>query len=257
MNEILKQEENLIDLSQIEGSDDLITEFNSRINGIELLDKKVKVNLGNISLTSNQINSLKNIFEAYGAEIEVLYAKSVSTQLAAIGAGIAVSEIPDENNQQISAPKEDQGDSKEQANCVDALINAMNQESADIINEKGSDNKEEKTLYIRQTLRSGRFINFDGNVLVIGDCNSGSEIIATGDITVWGTLSGIAHAGSKGDRSACIRALRINAIQLRIADLITRRPDRLEVEKPEKSGSYIPEEAKISHGEIVIYPLNN
>ena len=53
-------------------------------------------------------------------------------------------------------------------------------------------------MYVKQNLRSGQVINYDGNVIIVGDCNPGCEISATGDITVWGVLSGIAHAGCKG-----------------------------------------------------------
>jgi septum site-determining protein MinC len=113
-----------------------------------------------------------------------------------------------------------------------------------------------KTLYLKQTLRSGQTVNFDGNVVIIGDCHPGSEVIASGDIVVWGILNGIAHAGSNNNSNAGIRALKINAIQLRIADLFARKPDRLEVEKLERPSSFIPEEAKISDGEIKIYTLN-
>ncbi|MCK7488715.1 MAG: hypothetical protein MZU97_26860 [Bacillus subtilis] len=79
------------------------------------------------------------------------------------------------------------------------------------------------TLYVKQTLRSGQTVNYDGNVVIIGDCHPGSEISACGDITVWGILGGIAHAGSAGNSSACIRALKINAIQLRISWFICKK----------------------------------
>ena len=40
------------------------------------------------------------------------------------------------------------------------------------------------------------------------DAHAGSEISATGDITVWGEIRGIAHAGSQGDYRAEIRAMK-------------------------------------------------
>ena len=79
------------------------------------------------------------------------------------------------------------------------------------------------TLYINQTLRSGQTVSYEGNILIIGDAHPGSEIVATGDITVWGILGGIAHAGSLGNVTAKVRALKLNAIQLRIAGLYARR----------------------------------
>lgn len=112
-----------------------------------------------------------------------------------------------------------------------------------------------KTMYITQTLRSGQTVEFDGNVLIIGDCHPGSEIRATGDITVWGVLGSIAHAGIKGNREAKIRALKLNAIQLRIADCYSRRPDGTNIPYIVKSSSFTPEEAKIVDNNIVLYKI--
>ena len=109
------------------------------------------------------------------------------------------------------------------------------------------------TLYINQTLRSGQTVSYEGNILIIGDAHPGSEIVATGDITVWGILGGIAHAGSLGNITAKVRALKLNAIQLRIAGLYARRNDTLNVPYVQKTNEFTPEEAQIEDGKIVIY----
>ncbi len=109
------------------------------------------------------------------------------------------------------------------------------------------------TLYINQTLRSGQTVTYEGNILIIGDAHPGSEIVATGDITVWGILGGIAHAGSMGNITAKVRALKLNAIQLRIAGLYARRNDTLNVPYVQKTNEFTPEEAQIEDGKIVIY----
>lgn len=109
------------------------------------------------------------------------------------------------------------------------------------------------TLYINQTLRSGQTVSYEGNILIIGDAHPGSEIVATGDITVWGILGGIAHAGSLGNVTAKVRALKLNAIQLRIAGLYARRNDTLNVPYVQKTNEFTPEEAQIEDGKIVIY----
>jgi septum site-determining protein MinC len=109
------------------------------------------------------------------------------------------------------------------------------------------------TLYLKQTLRSGKVIHFDGHVVIIGDVHAGSEITASGDITVWGELKGIAQAGSEGNYRAEIRALKIEAIQLRIADFIARRPDRIYYHKDHLSDGLLGVEcAKVADGEIKI-----
>lgn len=125
-----------------------------------------------------------------------------------------------------------------------------------IIDVKSQKNIAGDTAYIKQTLRSGQVVSFDGNVVIIGDCHNGSEIIASGDITVWGILEGIAHAGSKGNENAIIRALKIDALQLRIASYFARRPDRANIEFAEKTDTFVPEEARVQDGGIFIYTLN-
>ena len=85
--------------------------------------------------------------------------------------------------------------------------------------------EEEKTLFIRQTLRSGQVERFlEGNVVILGDVNPGAEIIAARDIIVLGTLRGIAHAGALGDITSVIIALSLVPTQLRIARFISRPP---------------------------------
>lgn len=113
------------------------------------------------------------------------------------------------------------------------------------------------TKYIKQTIRSGQVINYEGNIVIIGDCHPGSEIIAHGDITVWGVLGGIAHAGAGGNQKAKVRALKMNAIQLRIANCYSRRPDTLNTVYSEKTNSFTPEEARIINGEIVVFKIND
>lgn len=117
------------------------------------------------------------------------------------------------------------------------------------------DNKQ--TIYVNQTLRSGQTLEFDGNIVIIGDCHPGSEIKATGDITVWGVLGSIAHAGSKGNREAKIRALKMNAVQLRIANCYSRRPDGGNIPYIVKSAIFTPEEARIVEDNIVLFKMAN
>ena len=108
------------------------------------------------------------------------------------------------------------------------------------------------TLYLKQNLRSGQTVTYDGHIVLIGDAHPGSELIARGDICVWGVLGGIAHAGSKGNENATIRALKLNGIQLRIANCYARRLDTVNIPYVHKESSYTPEEAKIENNKIVI-----
>ncbi len=112
------------------------------------------------------------------------------------------------------------------------------------------------TTYINQTLRSGQILESDGNVVIIGDCHPGSEIRAIGDITVWGVLSGIAHAGYKGNKNAKVRALKMNAVQLRIANCYSRRPDGTNIPYIIRSSIFTPEEARVVDNEIMLFKIN-
>ena len=123
----------------------------------------------------------------------------------------------------------------------------------DGVSENSVNNETLPTLYINQTLRSGQTVNFEGNIFIIGDAHPGSEIVASGDISVWGILGGIAHAGSQGNITSKVRALKLNAIQLRIAGLYARRNDTLNVPYVQKTNEFTPEEAQIENGKIVIY----
>jgi septum site-determining protein MinC len=80
-------------------------------------------------------------------------------------------------------------------------------------------------ILLRRTLRSGQVARHEGHVAVIGDVNAGAEIIAGGDVIVWGKVRGIVHAGALGDESAVVCALHLAPMQLRIGPHIARAPD--------------------------------
>ena len=103
------------------------------------------------------------------------------------------------------------------------------------------------TLYHRGTLRGGQALHNLGNLVVVGDVNPGAELVASGDIVVFGALRGVAHAGAQGDRNARVIALELAPTQLRIATVIaTSGADRT------KRG---PEHASIVDDRIVVVPF--
>ena len=244
MNEVLLTEEILIDLSSTGSFENILFELTNIIEKSKLQGKNIKINFGDLTLTQNMLSSLQSVLKGFGINVKMIFSNSIETKIAAIESGLTVSGEKLEIKKQTSPSTTKVEEQKDE----DELVNAMNNVLA------GSQEiEQEETLYIKQTLRSGQKLEHDGNLVIIGDCKAGSEIIATGDITIWGILGGIAHAGSKGDYNAKIRAFRINAIQLRIADLLARKPDAIEMEKMNKNNHFTPEEAKITDGEIVIY----
>lgn len=107
--------------------------------------------------------------------------------------------------------------------------------------------KYDETKYIYKTIRSGQQIKHKGNVIVIGDVNPGGIVEATGNIIIFGSLKGVAKAGSK---ESIIAAIKFEASQIKISDLMSRRPDE-EFEKVD-----YPEVAKVKNGSIVIESYN-
>ncbi len=73
-----------------------------------------------------------------------------------------------------------------------------------------------QALFVKTTFRSGESIRYPGDVVVLSDVNPGAEIMAGGDIVVFGRLRGIAHAGVDGDPKAAIIALDLDAPRLQI-----------------------------------------
>jgi septum site-determining protein MinC len=92
---------------------------------------------------------------------------------------------------------------------------------------------DDTALFINKTLRSGKRIEYPGHVVVMGDVNAGAEIIADGNVIVWGRVRGMIHAGAKGDRSATICALDLSATQLRIAGEVSAMLKPQKDPKPE------------------------
>lgn len=110
---------------------------------------------------------------------------------------------------------------------------------------KGID--EGKTRFYHGTVRSGQVLKFDGNVVVLGDVNPGAQIRAAGNVIVMGSLRGVIHAGIDGNREAVVAAYNLQPTQLRIADVITRSPDRVKKRKYP-----VPEIALVSKGAVYV-----
>ncbi|NLG99185.1 MAG: septum site-determining protein MinC [Chloroflexi bacterium] len=108
----------------------------------------------------------------------------------------------------------------------------------------------ENAVFVQRTLRSGYKVAHNGHVVVLGDVNPGAEVIAGGNIIIWGRLRGVVHAGADGDESAVVCALDMAPTQLRIARLVATSPNQ--------SGGWDkkvePEIARIENGQLVSEP---
>ena len=88
---------------------------------------------------------------------------------------------------------------------------------------------EGKTKFIKKTIRGGQSVEYPGNIIIIGDVNSGAEVSAG------------------GNNKSIIAAFSMQPELMQISDILTTSPD--DGVKP----SY-PEVAKIRDGYIVVEP---
>jgi septum site-determining protein MinC len=104
-------------------------------------------------------------------------------------------------------------------------------------------------MMVRRTLRSGVRVHHPGSIVIIGDVHPGAEVIAGGDVIVWGKLHGTVHAGAFGDDGAVVCALDLAPTQLRIGRYITRSPD-------DRRRKAQPETGRIKNGRIEVVAWN-
>ncbi|MSP57100.1 MAG: septum site-determining protein MinC [Myxococcales bacterium] len=100
---------------------------------------------------------------------------------------------------------------------------------------------------IHGTIRSGAVVRHTGDVHIFGDVNPGAQIFAGGSVFVYGTLKGLASAGSRGGMDAIILAFDMRPSQLRIGKVI-----QIPTQIADRPLRYTPEVAWVSGGSIVI-----
>jgi len=279
----------IIDLGDSKDASEIIYELSNILELPDARNKKICLKLGAINLTQSQLLSIKSLINSMNSELAFVDTSSEQTELSALNLGIIISELTNEievegfeeedaeiKDMEIGEPKDglsyellehDQAESEkievvekteEELKAEEKLEELIDEENEHVSEQEVSEYELTKlpTLYLKQTLRSGQTMSYDGNIVLIGDAHPGSEIIAKGDITIWGILGGIAHAGARGNDLARIRALKINAIQLRISGCYARRPDSMNIPFIQRSNEFTPEEARVNNREIAIYKIN-
>lgn len=102
-----------------------------------------------------------------------------------------------------------------------------------------------ETKFHKGSLRSGQRMEVEGSIVIVGDVNSGAEVVAGDNIIVIGTLRGLAHAGAKGNKEAIIAASKLDAVQLRISNIV-KELDKDEQESQEHAYIYVDGEVIVS-----------
>ena len=176
----------------------------------------ITVELGTRPVPKYELSSLKALLERRGLSLSLVLSDSDTTRESALALDLKT----DSNNRAVTTDK---------------------QETLPV-------NPEETGTWgvlVRRTLRSGRIVHSEGHVVVFGDVNPGAQVIAAGDIIVWGKLRGTVHAGADGDESAVVCALEMSPSQLRIASYIVTSPAG-------KRRQIVPEVALIRGNQIVV-----
>ena len=153
---------------------------------------QLTLDIGNQVLRAAELGHLRDILSERGVNLRAILTRSPSTEIAAQDLGLAT---------RLSKPRPER-----ETRPLDTKLTG------------------DEAVLLRRTLRSGHNINYFGHVVVLGDVNPGAEIVAGGNIVVWGHLRGTVHAGAEGNKNAVICALDMSATQLRIADQISVLP---------------------------------
>lgn len=174
---------------------------------------RIALEVDQSELRASELGSLRDELAERSVTLWAVLSSSQTTQMAAADLGLAT---------KLSDP------AAEQAQLEPPLESALSGETA---------------VLVERTVRSGNSVRHPGHVVVLGDVNPGSELIAGGHVIIWGRLRGVVHAGAGGDENAMICALDLAPTQLRIAGKIAV--------SPEKRGRPRPEVAHIRDGQII------
>jgi len=190
-----------------------------------LQGSRIALEIGRRPMNDEQLAGLQALFDDQGLTLWAVIADDSETREKAREIGLAT---------------------RLSGSATDLEGNAM----ATVPNGKDSGTKElpvANALFLHETVRSGRSVVHEGHVIILGDVNPGAQVIATGNVVVWGRLRGMVHAGAGGDSAAMICALDLNPTQLRIGDQIAVAPD-------DSHAASVPEQASVRDGQIVAEP---
>ncbi len=185
---------------------------------------RVALDVGARALNRSEIKKARALLARHQVELWAVVSTEAATEAAAQELGLVIDLGPPAPRVEAVAPPESERSSG-------------GRPSGEVI----------EGLVVRRTLRSGQSLRHPGHVVVIGDVNSGAEVVAGGDIVVWGRVRGVVHAGALGDAEAVICGLDLSPPQLRIAGHIARSPE-------EKRRQPAPEMASVQEGRIVAVP---
>jgi len=162
---------------------------------------RLVLDVGDRSLKSPDLSGLRNTLSDRDIKLKAVLSTSLVTERASQDLGLEI--------------KLDESSPEPEKTPINSLLDG------------------EEAVFLHRTLRSGHKVKNQGHIVVLGDVNPGAELIAGGNIIVWGRLRGVAHAGAGGDTTAVVCSLDLSPTQLRISDKISVSPPRKGKPRPE------------------------
>ena len=208
---------------------------------------RVALHVGPRELTTEELEALGQTISCNGVSLWAVIGDSAATQAAAEALGLETTfgSQATPAPEAASPPRRERHPERDEGPVLSGVEGQLETEE-DAALRLAQDTA--SGILVRRTLRSGQVVQHPGHVVVIGDVNPGAEIIAGGDVVVWGKLRGIVHAGAIGDDGAVVCALSLAPLQLRIGSHIARAPEGRE-DLPQR-----PEMASVQDDEIVAEP---
>ncbi len=165
--------------------------------------------------------------------------KSVRAKLEAAGMAILAEAKKAKISEQKPAPKQETEIKSEHAAAPQSAAKDSTVEAAEPVAAK----TKTATMVVKQTIRSGRQVYApDGDLIIIGSVSAGAEILAEGNIHVYGTLRGRALAGIQGNQSASIFCHSLQAELLSIAGIYLLSDDMPEATIGKMTQTYLEQE---------------
>ncbi len=193
------------------------------------------LDLGMRPLQEDEFRALREVFDSSGIRLKGILSDNPITKLLAQGEGIT---LLGDRSIMSSRVRVDHPVKQQRLRAQDEMKSHLRQERQGL--------KKEPALFVHKTVRAGQKVHFHGDITVLGDVNPGAEVVAVGNIAVFGALRGVAHAGAEGKSDAVVVAIDLKPTQLRISDCIARAPEK------SKDEVGFAELARIQEGKIVI-----
>ncbi len=162
---------------------------------------RIVLDVGDRSLKSPDLSGLRNTLSDRDIKLKAVLSTSLVTERASQDLGLEI--------------KLDKSSPEPEKSPINSMLDG------------------DEAVFLHRTLRSGHKVKYQGHIVVLGDVNPGAELIAGGNIIIWGRLRGVAHAGAGGDTSAVVCSLDLSPTQLRISDKISVSPPRKGKPRPE------------------------